>query len=57
MITTYILVLSILLNFQVGYNLPMEGSPLVENVTFGGNNFGPVAMDGIRVHRLSFEIR
>jgi hypothetical protein len=35
----------------------MEGSPLVENVTFGGNNFGPVAMDGIRVHRLSFEIR
>jgi hypothetical protein len=35
----------------------MEGILLVENVTFGGNNFGPVAMDGIRVHRLSFEIR
>ncbi len=38
-------------------SLPMQGSLRVENVTFGGNNFGPIAIDGIRVHRLSIELR
>ncbi len=38
-------------------NLPMEGSLRVENVTFGGNNFGPIAIDGINVHRLTLQIR
>jgi len=38
-------------------NLPMQGSLRVENVAFGGNNFGPIAIDGIRVHRLSIELR
>ena len=34
-------------------NLPMQGSLRVENVNFGGNDFGPIAIDGINVHRLS----
>ena len=39
-------------------NLPMQGSLRVENVAFGpGNNFGPIAIDGINVHRLSIELR
>jgi hypothetical protein len=38
-------------------NLPMEGSIRVENVNFGGNNFGPIAIDGIKVHRLSLQIK
>ena len=38
-------------------SLPMEGTLRVENVVFGGNSFGPVAIDGIKVHRLSLEIR
>jgi len=38
-------------------NVPMEGSLRVENVAFGGNNFGPIAIDGIKVHRLTLSIR
>lgn len=38
-------------------NLPMQGSLRVENVAFGGNNFGPIAIDGIQAHRLTIEIR
>ncbi len=38
-------------------SLPLEGSLRVENVVFGGNNFGPIAIDGIKAHRLTIEIR
>ena len=38
-------------------NLPMQGSLRVQNVTFGGADFGPIAIDGINVHRLSVSIR
>jgi len=37
-------------------NLPMKGSIRVENITFGGTGFGPVAIDGITVHRLGVKI-
>jgi hypothetical protein len=37
-------------------NLPMQGTLGVENVTFGGNNFGPIAIDGINVHHLNVKI-
>ena len=38
-------------------SLPMQGSLRVENVTFGDKNFGPIAIDGITVHRMSVSIR
>jgi len=38
-------------------SLPIEGSLRVENVVFGGNSFGPIAIDGIKAHRLTIEIR
>lgn len=37
-------------------SLPMTGSIRMENVAFGGNNFGPVAIDGIQVHHLYMRI-
>lgn len=37
--------------------LPMQGSLRVEKVDFGGKDFGPIAIDGINVHRLSIELR
>lgn len=36
--------------------LPMQGSFRVEDVNFGGSSFGPCAVDGINVHRLSVAI-
>jgi hypothetical protein len=36
--------------------LPMSGSLRVENLTFGGNDFGPIAIDGLQVHRLTVTI-
>ena len=38
-------------------NVPMQGSLRVENVVFGGNSFGPIAIDGINVHRMTLQIR
>jgi hypothetical protein len=32
--------------------LPMQGSIRIDNVAFGGTDFGPIAIDGIVVHRL-----
>ena len=34
-------------------NLPMRGCLRVENVQWAGQDFGPVAIDGIQVHRLN----
>ena len=36
--------------------LPMSGSLRVENLNFGGNDFGPIAIDGLQVHRLAVTI-
>ena len=36
--------------------MPMSGSMRVENLNFGGNDFGPMAIDGLRVHRLTVTI-
>ena len=33
-------------------NLPMQGSLRVEDLSFGSTSFGPIAIDGINVHRL-----
>jgi len=33
--------------------VPIQGSLRVENVNFGGNDFGPIAIDGINAHRMS----
>ncbi len=41
---------------SLNLNLPMQGSLRVENVTFGGNDFGPIAIDGINVHHLNVKI-
>jgi hypothetical protein len=38
------------------YNVPMNGSLRVQSVDFGGNNFGPCAIDGINVHHLGIQI-
>lgn len=40
---------------SVFYNVPMSGSIRVENVDFGGNQFGPCAIDGITVHYLGIQ--
>lgn len=37
-------------------NLPMQGDIRINNVNFGGNSFGPCALDGINIHRLSIEL-
>lgn len=37
---------------SVFMNVPMSGSVRVENVKFEGNTFGPIAIDGMKVHRL-----
>lgn len=37
-------------------NMPMQGSLRVEGVSFGGSDFGPCAIDGIRVHHLNMLI-
>ena len=37
------------------YELPMAGSIRVENVTFGGSDFGPLALDGLNVHHLALQ--
>jgi hypothetical protein len=34
-------------------NLPMSGSLRVENLQWAGADFGPIAIDGIQVHRLN----
>jgi hypothetical protein len=34
----------------------MQGTLRVEDVTFGGNSFGPIAIDGINVHHLLLKI-
>jgi hypothetical protein len=36
--------------------LPMSGSIRMENLQFGGNDFGPTAIDGLQVHRLTLTI-
>lgn len=41
---------------SVFYNVPMTGSMRAENVNFGGNSFGPCAIDGLNVHRLGIQI-
>jgi hypothetical protein len=37
-------------------NLPMKGTIRAESVNLGGNNFGPVAIDGINVHYLAIRL-
>ena len=37
-------------------NLPASGTVRVENVSLGNENFGPCALDGIKVHRLQLDI-
>jgi len=41
---------------SVFYNIPMSGSMRVQSVDFGGNNFGPCAIDGIKVHHLGIQM-
>lgn len=41
---------------SVFYNVPMSGSIRVENVDFGGNQFGPCAIDGMTVHYLGIQM-
>lgn len=40
---------------SVRYELPMEGTLRVQNVNFGGTDFGALALDGIAVHRLEVQ--
>lgn len=37
-------------------SLPMSGAMRVENLQWGGTDFGPMAIDGIVVHRLSVQL-
>ncbi|RJQ83541.1 MAG: hypothetical protein C4519_06710 [Desulfobacteraceae bacterium] len=34
-------------------NLPMQGAIRVENLQWGGQSFGPMAIDGLQIHRLN----
>ncbi len=43
-------------NTSILYNFPMSGSARIEGVSFGGNDFGPCAIDGINVHHLAVQI-
>jgi len=36
---------------SIFYNFPMKGSVRIDNVRFGGADFGPCAISGINVHR------
>ena len=38
-------------------NIPMRGVYRIKDVSFGGSDFGPIAIDGIRVHRLHVMIK
>mgnify|MGYP000891252167 CR=1 FL=1 len=40
----------------VNWSLPMAGTVRVENVQFGTQSFGPVAIDNIQFHRLNVKI-
>ena len=40
---------------SVRYELPMAGSIRVEDVNFGGSDFGPLALDGLTVHHLAIQ--
>lgn len=42
---------------QMELDLPMSGSLRIENLQVGSNNFGPMAIDNIVVHKLSVTIR
>lgn len=41
---------------QLDMDFPMQGSLRIENLNNGGTNFGPIAIDGLTVHRLSVTI-
>jgi len=43
-------------NTFLSLNLPMAGTVRVADVNFGGQDFGPIAIDGIQVHRLNVKI-
>lgn len=36
--------------------LPMQGTIRIEDVSFGSNSFGPIAIDGINVHRFQMRL-
>jgi len=38
------------------FNFPAQGSMRIENIAFGPNEFGPCAIDGIRIHRLTVQL-
>lgn len=37
-------------------NLPMQGAIHIDKVSLGGNDFGGIAIDGIKVEKLYIEI-
>ncbi len=41
---------------SVYMSLPAAGTVRVAEVNFGGNNFGPIAIDGIQFHRLDIKL-
>ncbi|GAB6886794.1 hypothetical protein JCM13304A_02920 [Desulfothermus okinawensis JCM 13304] len=41
---------------QILINLPMEGSIRISNFQVGDTNFGPIAIDGIHVHRMHIRL-
>ena len=42
---------------QVKMNMPMQGSIRIENVHFGSEDFGPVAIDGLKVHKMDVRFK
>jgi hypothetical protein len=40
----------------ISISAPMQGSIRMENIHMGNSDFGPAAIDGINVHRLSIEL-
>jgi len=53
---TYVVPNSRLGDGFIALNVPMQGSVRVENVSFGGHDMGPFALDDIMVEKLYIEI-
>ena len=43
-------------NTSLSLSLPMSGTVRVADVNFGGQDFGPIAIDNIQFHRLNVKI-
>lgn len=41
---------------MINFGLPLQGSMRIQDVNFGGTDFGPIAIDGIHAYRLNVQL-